>query len=97
MPIDSLSERQHKNFWMCFRIPLEHWKEMVEELNENELFKRWHRGNKDPMGRLASPIELLTLGVLRVLGRGECFDSLEESTFISSKVHRAFFKKFMSF
>ena len=49
----------------------------------------------DACGRLASPIELLLLGVLRYLGRRYTFDDLEESTSISEEVHRVFFHKFI--
>jgi hypothetical protein len=41
------------------------------------------------------PLELQILGVLRVLGRGTCFDGIEEITGASAEVHRTFFHKFI--
>lgn len=41
------------------------------------------------------PLELQVLGVLRVLGRGTCFDGIEELTGGSSEAHRNFFHKFI--
>ena len=43
---------------------------------------------------LAAPIELKILATLRVLGRGYCFDGVEELTLISAEVLRLFFRKF---
>ncbi len=82
---------------MRFRLLYEDWKELVEELNSDDLFLRWRRGNKTCAGVVTSPIELLTLGALRVIGCGNTFDSLEESMFISEKVHRCFFKQFIHY
>ncbi len=49
----------------------------------------------DAIGRQASPVELLLLGALRVLGRGVVFEELFEGTFISRETHRRFFHKFV--
>ena len=40
------------------------------------------------------PLELQVLGVLRVLGRGTCFDGIEELTGGSAEAHRVFFHSF---
>ena len=45
----------------------------------------------------AAPLELKILSVLRVLGRGYCFDGVEELCFISAEVLRQFFHKFCAF
>jgi hypothetical protein len=42
---------------------------------------------------MAAPLELKILAVLRVLGRGYCFDGVEELTLISAEVLRVFFRK----
>jgi hypothetical protein len=60
---------------------------------ESELFKRWL--GFDAVGKAASPIELMVLGVLRYLGRGWTFDDLEESTAIGEETHRQFFHVFI--
>lgn len=45
----------------------------------------------DCCGRAGVPLELKLLGVLRLLGRGTCFDGIEELTMGSAEVHRVFF------
>jgi Na+-translocating ferredoxin:NAD+ oxidoreductase RnfE subunit len=42
------------------------------------------------------PLELQVLGVLRVLGRGTCFDGIAELTGASEESHRRFFHSFCS-
>ncbi len=49
---------------------------------------------KDATGRPASPLPLLILGVLRILGRSWCFDDVAENTKISEEVCRVFFYAF---
>ena len=44
-----------------------------------------------------NPISLLLLGSLRYIGRGWCFDDLEEATGISEEVHRVFFHQYILF
>jgi hypothetical protein len=51
----------------------------------------WFSEEKDCAGRRAAPLELKILGVLRVLGRGYCFDGIEELNFISAESNRIFF------
>ena len=48
----------------------------------------------DCAGNLAAPIELKILATLLVLGRGYCFDGVEELTLLSAEVLRLFFRKF---
>ena len=50
--------------------------------------------NPDAAGNPAAPLELKILAVLRVLGRGYCFDGLEELTCISTELLRVFFRNF---
>jgi hypothetical protein len=45
-------------------------------------------------GRRGVPLELKVLGVLRVLGRGTCFDGIQELSKASAEVMRTFFHKF---
>ena len=47
----------------------------------------------DAAGNPAAPLDLKILSVLRVLGRGYCFDGVEELRCISAEVLRLFFKK----
>eukprot|EP00957_Ditylum_brightwellii_P045887 3480459-Ditylum_brightwellii.AAC.1 len=50
---------------------------------------------RDILGKPASPIELLVLGLLHYLGRGLMFDDLEEYTVISEEADHRFFHKFV--
>lgn len=72
-----------------FRVPFPLFQRIVEMTRE----KNWFSEGKDCIGRLAAPLELKILGVLRVLGRGYCFDGIEELNFISAEVNRVFFHK----
>ena len=53
----------------------------------------WFSEAADCTGQMAAPLELEILAVLRVLGRGYCFDRVEELTLISAEVLRVFFRK----
>ena len=97
LPEEMLSERQKKNFRNRFRFPYSEWKKLVNKMNEHEIFARWKRGNTNCAGQSCNPIEILTLGVLKKLGRECSFDDLEEITFISEKTHRTFFKSFIKY
>ena len=44
---------------------------------------------------LIDSLHFLILGVLRVLGRGTCFDGIEELTHGSAEAHRMFFHRFI--
>lgn len=48
----------------------------------------------DITGRDSVPLELKVLGVLRILGRGSCFDGIKELTFISETTIHVFFHEF---
>lgn len=50
----------------------------------------WFSEAADCTGQMAAPLELKILAVLRVLGRGYCFDGVEELTLISAEVLRFF-------
>jgi hypothetical protein len=54
---------------------------------------KWFSEGKDCAGLLAAPLELKVLGLLRVLGRGYCFDGIEELSYISAEINRVFFHK----
>jgi len=57
--------------------------------------KDWHEtAATDAAGRVRVPTELKLLGVLRVLGRGTCFDGIEELSGVSVSTMHSFFHKF---
>ena len=82
-----------KKFRTRFRIPYHYFKELLSDIKNNPLFKRWQHKRVD------KPIVfgLLLLGALRYLGRGWTFDDLEESTAISQYVHRDFLHIFVKY
>ena len=80
----------HSKFRRRFRCSYESFTKHVEEIKSSDLFDVWSEDKVDAVGVPSSPIELLVLGVLRYLGRGWCFDDLEEQTCISETTHRSF-------
>jgi hypothetical protein len=69
-----------KLFCLRFRVPFPLFQRLVDMTRDNN---NWFTEKKDCAGRFAAPLELKILGVLRVLGRGYCFDGIEEQCFIS--------------
>lgn len=78
-----------KLFRKRFRVPFPLFERLVEMTRMNN----WFKEGKDCCGQTAAPLELKMLGVLRVLGRGYCFDGIEELNFISAESNRVFFHK----
>ena len=76
-----------------FRVPFPVYVEILRMTREND----WFTEGRDAIGTFAAPLELKILSVLRVLGRGYCFDGVEELCFISAEVLRQFFHKFCAF
>lgn len=83
-----VGHRDHALFRDRFRVPYSKFEEMVDECRSYG----WWKERPDAVGNPGSPIELLMLGVLRILGRGWVFDDIYEATRISPRVIRAFFK-----
>ena len=73
-----------------FRVPFHVFVRLVALTRENN----WFTERPDASGRRGAPLELKILGVLRVLGRGYCFDGIEELSFISAECNRMFFHSF---
>ena len=73
-----------------FRVPFHVFVRLVALTRE----KNWFTERPDASGRRGAPLELKILGVLRVLGRGYCFDGIEELSFISAECNRMFFHSF---
>jgi DDE superfamily endonuclease len=91
------NEKFKKKFRRRFRMPYELYKRLVERIQAEDVFRRWHPQGRDAFGTKASPIELLLLGALRYLGRGLTFDDLEEYTAINEETHRQFFHVFIDY
>ena len=73
-----------------FRVPFPVYLEILAMMRTNG----WFTEGRDAISLVAAPLELKILSVLRVLGRGYCFDGVEELCFISAEVLRTFFHKF---
>ena len=69
----------------------------MQVLEESDVLRAWHHGSTDAVGKPSSPLELLSLGALRYMGRKCTFDCLEELTFISERTHECFFKAFIQY
>ena len=76
-----------------FRVPFPLFERLVEMTRANN----WFSEKCDCAGNKAAPLELKILGLLRVLGRGYCFDGIEELSFISAEVNRTFFHKWCKY
>ena len=72
-----------------FRVPFPLLQRLTEMTRANE----WFSEGNDCAGVKTAPLELKVLGLLRLLGRGYCFDGIEELSYISSEVNRIFFHK----
>lgn len=89
------SHRDGKLFRLRFRVPFNVFDKLLFLCREGPLKDHFLQRDTDVAGRAAVPIELKLLGVLRVLGRGSCFDSVAELTGTDDEVHRVFFHKFI--
>jgi hypothetical protein len=84
-----------KEFKNRFRLPFDSFLALTDELKSSDMFQRWN--GHDCTGLPATPIELLLLGALRILGRDVKCDDLQEYTAINKETHRQFFHVFLSF
>ena len=87
---DPLDRKGGKLFRRRFRVPYPIFIRLVQITRDSD----WFSEKKNCAGRQAAPLELKILSVLRVLGRGYCFDGVEELTLISAEVLRQFFHRF---
>ena len=78
-----------KKFRLRFRVPYPIFVRILSWTKE------WHEHNSsDAARRMRIPTELKLLGVLRVLGRGTCFDGIEELSSIATNTMSTFFHAF---
>ena len=82
------SSREGKLFRRRFRLPFPIYDFLLEICKDYGWFMQ---AEVDCCGQQTSRLDLKTLGYLRVVGRGYCFDGIEELTNISEEVHRVFF------
>ena len=89
--VDDPGHRVGKLFRRRFRVPYPIFAKIVALLEDKPDFA----ASVDALGRPSAPLELKVLAALRVLGRGECFDTCEELSGISSSCLTAFFHRFI--
>ncbi len=77
-----------------FRVPFELFDQIVVICKNSGQFDS---PLFDVTGRGCVPLEIKILGVLRVLGRGSCFDDIAELTKTSITLHNDFFHKFCAY
>ena len=83
------SSKDGELFRRRFRIPYPLFLEIVEVVRNKNWFPE-----VDCTGAPSAPLELKILGVLRVLGRGMCFERIEELTNIDEETVKGFFHVF---
>ena len=86
---DPTDKKGGKLFRRRFCVPYPLFEHLVEMTRNSG----WFSEAADCTGQMAAPLELKILAVLRVLGRGYCFDRVEELTLICAEVLRVFFRK----
>jgi Plant transposon protein len=91
--IDLLGDRKGgKLLRRRFRVPYPLFEQLVAITRESG----WFSEKAICAGTFPAPVELKILAVLRVLGRGYCFDGVEELCLISAESLRIFFRKFVT-
>ncbi len=96
MKREGVSDPTHKNgklFRRRFRLPYPVYQEILARLSEHPNF----RDSQDATGRASAPLYLKLLSAMRVMGRGECFDTCYELTNINPETLRTFFHKFVEY
>ena len=87
--LQTIGSDARKTFMRRFRVPHSIFTRLVRWT------KGWHEKNAaDAAGRPRCPTGLKVLGWLRMVGRGVCFDDLEELSSIKSSTMHAFFHEF---
>ena len=81
--------REGKLFRRRFRVSYPIYEEIVRIVRDRKWFNEF-----DGIGQPSAPLELKILGVLRILGRGMCFDGISELTNIGEEAIRVFFHRF---
>lgn len=90
---DGIGDPSHRNgrlFRYRFRVPYPIYADLLHQLQHLPQF----RDRVDALGRPSAPLNLKLLAALRVLGRGECFDTCEELCDIASVTLNNFFHDF---
>ena len=82
--------RYGKQFRRRFRLPFQLFEILVDICRDKNIF------NVRDLSRVKIPIEIKLLCCLRVLGRDECFDSIEDMSDVPEKTVWWFFKTFIS-
>lgn len=89
---DPADRKGGKLFRKRFRVPYPLFEKMVQMTRD----AGWFSEKPNCAGTPSAPLELKILAVLRVLGRGYCFDGVEELCLISAENLRMFFRKFVT-
>jgi hypothetical protein len=89
--IQDPTSRAGKLFRRRFRIPFPIFQKLLDIAREKRLFGH---ADENCTGQPAFSIELKLLGVLRILGRGWCFDDVAEGTNMSEETVRRSFLAF---
>jgi hypothetical protein len=96
----SPDERAEAKFKLRFRLPFDLFEEIVAELRgrpgyvaSNDIDSRIPRDGRD--ARTFIPLDIMLMAVLRIAGRGWCFDDVEESSGIGLSTMAAYYHNFV--
>ena len=89
-------EHFHTTFQLRFRVPYDAFLSLSQEMKQHELFRQWNNA-LDCTGTHCTPIELLILASLRILGRDWKFDDFQEAIAVSHGTIRKFFHIFCEY
>ena len=85
------------DFRLKFRLPYDLFQSLVNSLMDHDLFQQWRGGNADCTGIKSTPLELLLLGSLRILGRDSMMDCMAAEIKVSFATFHSFFHKFIKY
>ena len=88
--------RTERLFRRRFRVPYPVFCTLLAELRE-DVEGNWGGRDATRLSERVVPLELKLMGALRVLGRGEMFDTISELAGFGETTVRAFFHKFTKF
>ena len=96
----AIESKEGKSFQLRFRVPFALFLILVAWTQGWYCYDAIHNPSGvrevDAWGEKRVPVDLLVMGVLRILGRSTCFDGIEELSYISPTKMSSFFHQFTS-
>ena len=86
----------YKLFKLRFRLPYQVFNRLLQDIKIHHMFSQWH-DTTDSVGTASTPIELLLLASLRILGRDWKLDDFHETIGVGYGTVRRFFHIFCEY